>query len=183
DEAERLLNIALESDPLSLDVWREMAEVYFTMGRYDEAISLLERARAVDPQLPTADVVLARALVFCGRVDDALAVYAAMDARGPDGAPPGARLSVAVPHYHAYAFTRAGRRSEAEKLAAENRQYPYSATIIYAALGDLDRAFEALDQTVEREPQRVPLLLTWPEMVRLRDDPRSLAIRKRFGLP
>ena len=66
DEAERLLKIALQSDPLSLDVWREIAELYFTVGRYDEAIDLLQRVRAVDPQFPTADVVLARALVCRG---------------------------------------------------------------------------------------------------------------------
>jgi tetratricopeptide (TPR) repeat protein len=145
--------------------------LFFTVGRYDEAVSLLERARAVDPQLPTAGVVLARALVFAGRIDDALTLYDAIDPSGSG-----------VPHYRAYAYVRAGRRSDAEKLAAENRQYPYRATIIYAALGDVDRAFEALDQTAEREPQRVPLLLTWPEMAPLRTDPRLVAFRKRFGL-
>jgi tetratricopeptide (TPR) repeat protein len=171
DEAERLLRLALQRDPLSLDVWREMAELCFTLGRYDEAISLLERVRAVDPQFPTAGVIIARALVVAGRIDEGLAIYDAVDP-----------AAAGVPHYRAYAYVRAGRRSDAEKLAAENRQYPYRATIIYAALGDLDRAFEALDQTAEREPQRVPLLLTWPEMAPLRADPRLAAVRKRFGL-
>jgi len=68
-------------------------------------------------------------------------------------------------------------------LAIENAQYPYRAAIIYAALEDRDRAFEALDRTAEREPQRVPLLLTWPEMAPLRDDPRFTVIKRRFGLP
>jgi len=172
DEAERLLRLALQSDPLSLDVWREMAELFFTVGRYDEAISLLERVRAVDPQFPTASVIIARALVVAGRINEGLAIYDAMDS-----------AAAGVPHYRAYAYVKAGRRSDAEKLAAENREYPYRATIIYAALGDLDRAFEALDQTAEREPQRVPLLLTWPEMASLRADPRLEAVRKRFGLP
>ena len=172
DEAERLLRLALQSDPLSLDVWREMAELFFTMGRYDEAISLLERVRAVDPQFPTAAVIIARALVVAGRIDDGLAIYDAIDS-----------AAAGVPHYRAYAYVKAGRRSDAEKLAAENRGYPYRATIIYAALGDFDRAFEALNQTAEREPQRVPLLLTWPEMASLRADPRLAAVRKRFGLP
>jgi tetratricopeptide (TPR) repeat protein len=172
DEAERLLRLALQNDPLSLDVWREMAELFFTVGRYDEAISLLERVRAVDPQFPTASVIIARALVVAGRINEGLAIYDAMDS-----------AAAGVPHYRAYAYVKAGRRSDAEKLAAENREYPYRATIIYAALGDLDRAFEALDQTAEREPQRVPLLLTWPEMASLRADPRLEAVRKRFGLP
>ena len=54
DKAERLLKVAMQRDPLSLDVWREMAAVYFTVGRYDDAIDLLQRVRAVDPQLTDA---------------------------------------------------------------------------------------------------------------------------------
>jgi hypothetical protein len=183
DKAERLLKIAMRRDPLSLDVWREMGELYFTAGRYDEAIDLLQHVRAVDPELPFADVVLARALACRGRINDALALYDSIKAQGPAGAPETSRVPAAVPHYHAYAYVKAGRRSDAERLAAENDQYPYRATIIYAALGDVDRAFEALDRTAEREPQRIPLLLTWPEMAPLHAEPRFAAIKKRFGLP
>jgi len=182
DKAERLLNTALQRDPLSLDVWREMAQLYFTVGRYDEAIDLLERVRAVDPQLPFADVFLARALACRGRVDEALALYDAMELHGPAGAT-SVRAGEGVAQYHAYAFVKAGRRSDVERLAAENTNYPYRETIIYAALGDFDRAFEALAQTAQREPQRIPLLLTWPEMAPLRTDSRFAAVRKRFGLP
>ena len=170
EEAERLLNGALQSDPLSLDVWREIAEVDFTVGRFDEAIDLLQRVRAVDSQLLDAGVVLARALACRGRVEEALALYDSLPAGGP-------------PHYRAYAYIKADRRADAERLAIENAQYPYRAAIIYAALEDRDRAFEALERTTEREPQRVPLLLTWPEMAPLRDDPRLTLIKKRFGLP
>ena len=180
DKAEHLLQIALQRDPLSLDVWREMGELYFTVGRYDEAISLLKRARAVDPQLPAVNVVLARALACRGRLDEALALY---ESAPPDGAPPASTVGEGLPHYLAYAYVKAGRRSDAERLAAANVRYPYRATIIYAALGDLDRAFEALNETASREPQRIPLLLTWPEMAPLRSDPRFSAVRKRFGLP
>ncbi len=183
DEAERLLKVALKSDPLSLDVWREMGQLYFTVGRYDEAIDLLQRVRAVDPRFPTADVVLARALACSGRANEALALYDLIESQKPDGAPLSSRAPEGAPHYQAYAYVKAGRRSDAERLAAENDQYAYRATIIYAALGDIDRAFEALERTADREPQRVPLLLTWPELASLRGDPRFAAIQKRFGLP
>ena len=48
-EAERLLLGALANDPLSLDLEREIAELYFCVGRYQEAIERLERVRAIDP--------------------------------------------------------------------------------------------------------------------------------------
>jgi TolB-like protein/tetratricopeptide (TPR) repeat protein len=181
-KAEHLLTIAMQRDPLSLDVWRQMAELDFTVGRFDEAIDLLQRVRAVDPQLPAAAVVLARALACRGRLDEALALYDAIKSQNA-GAPVGSRVPEGVPQYQAYALVKAGRRSDAERLARENEQYPYRATIIYAALGDRDRALEALTQTASREPQRIPLLLTWPEMAPLRSDPRFVAVQKHFGLP
>jgi tetratricopeptide (TPR) repeat protein len=183
DEDERLLKIALRNDPLSLDVWREIGLLYFTVGRYDEAIDLLQRVRAVDPQMTAADMTLARALACRGRVDEALALYDVMATHGPAGAPSVRRVPQGVPQYQAYAYVKAGRRWDAERLAAENEQYPYRATLIYAALGDLNRAFDALERTAEREPQRIPLLLTWPEMAPLRADPRFTAMSRRFGLP
>ena len=183
DRAERLLKTALQRDPLSLDVWREMAQLYFTVGRYDEAIDLLQRVRAVDPELPFADLFLARALACRGRLKEALALYDAMESQGPAGARSDSRASEGVAPYEAYAYVEAGRRADAERLATKNRDYPYRATIIYAELGDLDRAFEALARTAERQPQRIPLLLTWPEMAPLRSDPRITAIKQRFGLP
>ena len=160
-------------------MWREIGQLYFTVGRYDEAIDLLQRVRAVDPEFPAASVVLARAFACAGRVNEALALYEEFKSQTP--AVP--RLPEGFPHYQAYAYVKAGRRSDAERLAAENDQYPFRATIIYAALGDSDRAFEALERTAEREPHRIPLLLTWPEMASLRGDPRFAAMQKRFGLP
>jgi tetratricopeptide (TPR) repeat protein len=181
DRAERLLKTATQRDPLSLDVWREMAQLYFTVGRCDEAIDLLQRVRTVDPRLPFTDLFLARALAFRGRLDESLALYDAMEVHGPAGAPD-SRGSEGVAQYLAYAYVKAGRRSDAERLAAENNGYPHRATLIYAALGDRDRAFEALVRTAEREPQRIPLLLTYPEMASLRSDPRFASIERQFGL-
>jgi hypothetical protein len=116
-------------------------------------------------------------------VNEALALYDLIESQKPDGAPLPSRAPEGAPHYQAYAYVKAGRRSDAERLAAENDQYAYRATIIYAALGDIDRAFDALERTADREAQRVPLLLTWPELASLRGDPRFAAIQKRFGLP
>ena len=56
--------------------------------------------------------------------------------------------------------------------------------MIYTALGDKDRAFEALERTAFVEPQRLPLLLAYPEIaVLLRGDPRLVSLRQRFRLP
>ena len=172
-EAELLMQAALRHDPLSLDIWREIAELQFTTGRYADAIGTLERVRAVDPEFPYVDMFLPRALMFGGRLAEALSL---IDEVKNAGRPP------LPPHYLAHAYVMSDRREDARNLAAVI-EGPYAETIFYAALGDIDRAFDALERAAVRGPHRVGLLLTWPETAALRADPRLAAFRKRFGLP
>ena len=171
DEAERLLQQAMGADPLSLNVQRETASVQIHIGRYGEAINTLQRIRAVDPDFPWIDWLLGRALIFAGRPAEALAVY-----EEPSGTPPGTE-------WDALAYVMAGRRDEAERLAARHQNYPHRLAIIYAALGDKDRTFEALDRLALLEPHRVVDDLSDPELAGLRSDPRFAALRRRFNLP
>ena len=171
DEAERLMQQAMGADPLSLNVQRETASVQIHIGRYGEAINTLQRIRAVDPDFPWIDWLLGRALTFAGRPAEALAVY-----EEPSGTPPGTE-------WDALAYVMAGRRDEAERLAVKHQNYPHRRAIIYAALGDKDRTFEALDGLALLEPHRVVDLLAYPELAGLRSDPRFAALRRRFNLP
>ena len=169
-EAEQGLRRALQSDPLSLSLQRELAWLPFITGRYEEAIESLERIRAVDPDFSGVDMRLARALTFAGRPLEALRV---LEAKKAD---PG------VQHWMAHAYVLAGRRAEVERLAAAH-DHPFRLAVIYAALGDNDRAFQALDRAAVTVPHRVGLLLRDPEMAALRGEPRFDAVRKKLGLP
>ena len=169
-EAEQLLRRALQSDPLSLSVQRELAWLQFITGRYEEAIDSLQRIRAVDPRFSTVGNRLARALTFAGRPVEALHEFE------PRSAQPG------VQHWMARAYVLTGRRAEVERLATTHDQ-PFRLAVIYAALGDNDRAFEALDRAAVMVPHRVGLLLREPEMAALRGDPRFDAVRRKLRLP
>jgi TolB-like protein/Tfp pilus assembly protein PilF len=169
-EAERLLQQAMGADPLSLNLQRETALVQIHVGRYGEAIDTLQRIRAVDPDFPWINWLLGRALTLAGRPAEALAVIEASPmARGSE--------------WEAPAYVMAGRRDEAERLAARHQNYPHRLAIIYAALGDKDRSFEALDGLARLEPHRVVDLLSYPELAGLRSDPRFAALRRRFKMP
>ena len=170
DDAARLLEEALRADPLSLDVRRELAMVQIMAGRYEEAIANLERVRAVDPDFPFAVMFLARALAFAGRLPEALRVW------DPVKDHPGAEF------WMAHAYVMAGRRAEVEKIAAAT-DHPLRLAIIYSALGDDDRALLALDRAADILPQRVGLIMMYPEMASLRGDARFAAIRRKLGLP
>jgi hypothetical protein len=81
-----------------------------------------------------------------------------------------------------YAYALAGRREEAEKIAAASR-YPNKQALIFAGLGDKDRTFEALHRMAARGPIRIGVYLNGPELALVRGDPRLAALRKKVGLP
>ena len=81
------------------------------------------------------------------------------------------------------AYARAGRRDEAEKLAAAVSSNPFQQAVIFGGLGDKDRTLEALDRMAVVGPFRIGRILTWPELALLRGDPRLKALRKKVGLP
>jgi tetratricopeptide (TPR) repeat protein len=83
--------------------------------------------------------------------------------------------------YLGYAYARAGRRADAEKMLASSP--PQNQAVIFAGLGDKDRAFEALDRAVAAGPSRLGRELTYPEYALLRGDPRVKALRKKVGWP
>lgn len=166
DEALRLLQVASQHDPLSLDVRREIGEVQLFSGRYAEAVESFERLIDLDPDFPFARSYLARSLILSGRAKEALRL-----------------LEPGMPFLglgRAYVMT--DRRADAEKLATEWKDYPYRLAVTAAALGDTERAVEALERTAVSEPHRIGRLLIEPEVVQFGGHPRIRAIREKFGL-
>ncbi len=84
------------------------------------------------------------------------------------------------------ACVRAGRDSTRRLRGWWNpteTDHPYRQALVYAAVGDPDRTFTALNGAVDLMPQRTALLLVLPEMAFLRGDARMDALRKRLKMP
>jgi hypothetical protein len=92
------------------------------------------------------------------------------------------RLLVQDAHTLGVAYARAGRRGDAERVAAAMPR-PASKGLVLAALGDKDRTLDTLEQMVSMGPTRVGRALIAPEYAFLRGDPRLHALRRRVGLP
>ena len=81
------------------------------------------------------------------------------------------------------AYARAGRRKDAEPIAALVPPYASKAQI-FASLGGKNRTLELLDQMVPMGPTRTGRdFLISPNFAFLRGDPRLTAVRKKVGLP
>ena len=166
-----ILAAAMEMDPLSLAVKREVGIAQFVGGRYEEAIVNLRQVVAADPDFTYAANLLARALTFAGRPEEAIALWESRPQ-------PSDWERWLMP-----AYVKLGRRADVDRLLNLPRNaHPYRQALNYAALGDKERTFEALSRAAVVAPQRTAAVLAYPEMALLRGDPRLDQLRKRFNL-
>jgi hypothetical protein len=113
--------------------------------------------------------LLARAQALDGRLEPALAYFEPLLGQ------------VGHELFMAAAFVKAGRRDVVEGFLTRHTE-PFRLSLIHAALGNKDLALTNLLAAVDRQPHRVALALSYPELDSLRDDPRFDAIRARLNL-
>jgi eukaryotic-like serine/threonine-protein kinase len=166
-----ILSRATEMDPLSLAVKRGVGFAQFIGGRYEEAIVNLRQVVAVDPDFSYAANLLARALTFAGRPEEAIALWESRP------------QPTDWERWLMPAYVKLGRRADVDRLLNLPRNaHPYRQALNYAALGDKERTFEALSRAAVVAPVRTAAALAYPEMSLLRGDPRLDQLRKRFNL-
>lgn len=176
DAAVREIRLAEKADPLSPWLQYNVAYMLTSARRYDEAASHCEKLPADYRAKPEC---LGRARLGQGRIQEALQALAPM--RDPTSRPGSGRGGNRG--FLGYAYARAGRREEAEKLVAEIAPNPFNEALVLAGLGDRNRTLEALDRMVVLGPLRIGRTLTFPEFDIVKDDPRIGVIRKKVGLP
>jgi TolB-like protein/Tfp pilus assembly protein PilF len=174
EAALKQVQLAEQTDPLSPQVKVWSAHVLIAAGKYDEAASQCEKLPAA---FPFKSLLLARARVGQGRAEEAIQI---LEASLKGGVSPGSEVWGEL----GYAYARAGRREDAEKLAALTPSVnPFNRALAFAGLGDQDRALEALDVAAAGGPFRIGHALTSPEFALLHGNPRVGALRKKVGLP
>jgi serine/threonine-protein kinase len=178
----RDLERAVSLDPLSLILNTRLATMLHWARRYDAAIAQLRRTLAIDSSYDLAHAQLAREYLQLGRCADALA-----EVRG--------RAGVFAAYYEGsivgFAAAVCGRATEARQsldslLARIKRgRYvsPEAVAMVYAGLGDKDRAFAWLDRAFDDRTWSLYLLRVEPMLDGLRGDPRFAPLVRRVGLP
>jgi tetratricopeptide (TPR) repeat protein len=82
--------------------------------------------------------------------------------------------------YRAYVLAVLGRDEEAKALLAQNSRVDARHLLVYAGLGDRERAFDALRRAAALDPWRAVTWMQRPEMALLRGDPRYDEIRTQL---
>jgi serine/threonine protein kinase/Flp pilus assembly protein TadD len=181
DEAVAEAKRWLEADPFSFRAVATVGFMYLYARQYDQAIEFLRKAIEMDPTHAPYHTNLARAFVQKGMYEEAIAEF--QKAMAIDSSPPGRFAAFA------YTYAVAGKRAEAQKMLDELKERakheivaPVNFAIIYAGLGDKDRAFDWLEKEYKKDRSGPPYIAIDPMLDSLRSDPRFADLARRKGL-
>jgi TolB-like protein/DNA-binding winged helix-turn-helix (wHTH) protein/Tfp pilus assembly protein PilF len=179
DEALAEMKLAGDLDPLSLIIIKDTGEIYYVARKYARAIEYFRKALEMDPNFVVAHMYLGLAYAQQQEFSSALAELQK------------ARLlqdSQDILSELGYVYALSGKRREAEEILSDlkviSKQryiFPTDYAIIYAGLGDKDKAFEWLEKGY-REGGLLTGLKTDPQWDNLRTDARFADLMKRVGL-
>ena len=166
-------------DPLSHQVQFLHGRILFRAGKPEEAILRLKRAIEREPRGATANIFLGEVYEHMGRYEEALASYTKHVAlrRDPPNNPAFRTLRARV-------YARMGKRIEAKGIlkALEPDENRFKASA-YAALGENDKAFRSLFQSVEKREDTLYSIKTDPMFASLHSDPRWQDLLRRMNFP
>jgi TolB-like protein/DNA-binding winged helix-turn-helix (wHTH) protein/Flp pilus assembly protein TadD len=178
EEALAQVKQAFELDPLSLGTNRALAISFYGARQYEKAIEQQQKTLELDPNSFLARDDLGWMFVQNGMYGEAIAEFDSLLARSPENTDVLSGLGLA--------YARAKRKSDARNVLAKlndlsKRKFVpgQCPAVIYAGLGEKDRAFEWLEKAYE---QRSVEGLGDPVYDSLRSDPRFHDLERRIGI-
>ena len=192
DEAIAEVKTAVDLEPASLFIHRNYGSSLYYARRYSEAVTQFKRVIEMDKGFGTIYNWIIVALEMQGNYPEAFEWF--MKARAvnyPD------QHEITQAYQAAYQTSgwqgmlreQIRRTEDSKKETAKpehkgNKQLPvyFQSAVLYAKVGNKDRAFEDLEQSYQRREYWMMLLKVEPGLDSLRDDPRFDELVKRVGL-
>jgi TolB-like protein/Tfp pilus assembly protein PilF len=170
---------AVELDPLSMIDNADLGQIYFYARRYDEAISQIGKAIEIDPHSYLAHYYLGQIYQLQGHLTEAIAEYQKAVELDDD---PQALA------FLGQAQARIGQHDKAQKILsrmteeAKSRYVSaYSFALMFIALGDKERAIDALERAYrEGAANDIITIRVDPMLDPLRGDPRFEALAEKI---
>jgi TolB-like protein/lipopolysaccharide biosynthesis regulator YciM len=180
DDALKEIKRAQELDPLSSIVNVNVGMTYLAKGDTESAIRELEKLIALDPNYWTARSWLGTAYLIKGDHEKAIAELR----KGTElSKQSGRALS-----FLGYGLAKTGKLTEATQIAREleekykNKEATVqNLAVVYAGLGDKDRAFEWLEKNFSEHSGELGRIRWYPQFESLRGDSRYQSLLQRMG--
>lgn len=176
DEFVRLCARAQAHDPLNFQPYARLGEAYLYLGRLEEAETMARRRLDLSPDGNGSRAQLAEVLLARGQLRAALEEisHEPLDYLRKSG--------------YAMAYHALGRNAEADEVLAEliaefAQRQPTHIAEIFAFRGDIDRAFEFLDQAAASGDRNLLSIKSNYYFRNLHADPRYQAVLRRLSLP
>lgn len=185
DEALGEIRRACELDPLSPAAATSWGAILTDNHRYEQAIEQFRKAMELNPRSAVALVHIAVALLAEKKFAEGLAELDRADALMT-----GTRVVAAL---RGYAYAQTGKRQAALDILRKitEPKKPGSASgfatgfdlpILYLGLKDLDRTFDALNESIDQRARLIDHLKVDPLFEPVRSDPRYAALLRRMNL-
>jgi serine/threonine-protein kinase len=185
------------------------------LGRHDEALTEIRRAREMDPPNPLFNAMEGQILCFAGKEAEStqklkaaieidpdfwlahlfISRNYALEQNWPEAIASATKAknitngNTEATATIGYVLARAGRRDEAlavlrELEAKATSQYvpQYAIAQIFLALGDKEKALDALDRGYDQRDALMVFVNVEPKLAELRSEPRFIDLLKRMNL-
>ncbi len=169
---------AVEHDPFDSGLFACLGWHEVWAGDYPKAIEDTRRALALDASNGWASLIMGWAYEQLGQYRESMSAMQKFD--------DSSLRTAAIAHV----FATSGNRPAAESLLAElleksKKKYvsAYDIAVVYAGLGETDRAFDSLNKAYEEESGFLPYLNLDPRIKPLHADRRYQDLLRRMGLP
>jgi len=165
-----------EIDPLRLNSYMDVGQMYYYARQYDQALEQTRKAFELDPNV-NASWLLGFIYAQKGIYPDAIRAFE--QERG----------NPYVLGHLGNAYARSGRVTEARETIAELKErlqkenVTYSISLVYAGLGEKDQAFEWLERAYKARDKGLTYLKVDPALDPLRSDPRFQDLLRRMNFP
>jgi adenylate cyclase len=182
-ETVRIMEEALQKDPLSPLLNNFLADAYLVNEQYDHAIRQANKLLELNPQMRTTIETKAYAIGLKGDWNTALKLFE--EVHRLTGHPLKGLMGLG------YAYGKLGMRDKAmecvQKLEQRQKEEPDTVltgdfVTIYAGLGDVDKAYEYINKSIDAHFGPAIFYLEHPIFKIFKSDPRYNEIRKKSGL-
>ncbi len=188
EQAQEQIKLARDLDPLSPPIIAAQAFCSYLSRQYDKTVEICREGFEINPDFPLYSLLTGWSLLEQGSYNEAVKQFhRSIELAGKWLEEKDDSASWTVHVGRAYAMM--GEHSKAKDILeatisrTKDRHGPlFPIATLYFALGELDRGFEWLDRSVEKQDFWIPLFRFSPVFDTVRDDPRFLSLMNIIGL-